>query len=216
MRDVPLIDLTVRESLVVQLPSWGSPLVETVEGTLIWAGENADRKNVVFGFDAFNLEASRFALFIPASPILLSRCLEWLDVPHTTVQPNVVTVGTPVKIFLTEPEAEDDISVRLPDGSVTEVSSESAPIIFTNTSLVGVYTVFVHDRQVGRFAVNLLESQDSGSSPPQPGEERVESDPAGIPPADHLQEVDREIWKYTACLGVLLLLIEWWVYHRNR
>ncbi len=216
MRDVSLIDLTVRESLVVQLPSWGSPLVETVEGALIWAGENADRKYVVFGFDAFNLEASRFALLIPSTPILMSRCLEWLDVPRTTVQPNVVTVGTPVKIFLTEPEAEDGISVRLPDGSVTDVSSESTPIIFTNTSLVGVYTVFAHDRQVGRFAVNLLGSQESDIFSPQPGEEWVESDPAGIPPADHLQEVDREIWKYTACLGVLLLLIEWWVYHRNR
>ena len=47
MRDVPLIDLSVKESLVVRLPSWGSPLVETVEGALIWAGENANRKYVV-------------------------------------------------------------------------------------------------------------------------------------------------------------------------
>ena len=215
MRDVPLIDLSVKESLVVRLPSWGSPLVETVEGALIWAGENANHKYVVFGFDAFNLDASRFALLIPSAPILLSRCLEWLDVPNTTVQPNVATVGTPVKIFLTDLEAQDDVTVQLPDGSVMDVSSESTPIIFTNTSLVGVYTVFVRDRQVGRFAVNLLDSHESGGSLPQPVEGRGESGSAATATADHLQEVDREIWKYTACLGVLLLLIEWWVYHRN-
>ena len=120
-----------------------------------------------------------------------------------------------MKIFLTDLEAQDDVTVQLPDGSVTDVSSESTPIIFTNTSLVGVYTVFVRDRQVGRFAVNLLDSHESGGSSPQPVEGRGESGSAATATADHLQEVDREIWKYTACLGVLLLLIEWWVYHRN-
>ena len=215
MRDVPLIDLSVKESLIVRLPNWGSPLVETVEGSLIWSGEDANRKYVVFAFDAFNLETSRFALSIPSAPILLSRCLEWLAVPNTAIQPDVVKVGTAVKILLTDLGAEDHVTVQLPDGSVTDVSSRSTPIIFANTSLVGLYTVFVHDRQVGRFAVNLLESQESGISSPQLGEDRGESGSDGTPPANHLQEVNREIWKFTACLGVLLLLIEWWVYHRN-
>ena len=120
-----------------------------------------------------------------------------------------------MKILLTDLGAEDHVTVQLPDGSVTDVSSRSTPIIFANTSLVGLYTVFVHDRQVGRFAVNLLESQESGISSPQLGEDRGESGSDGTPPANHLQEVNREIWKFTACLGVLLLLIEWWVYHRN-
>ena len=216
MRDVSLIDLSVKESLVAQLPSWGSPLAETVEGALIWAGENANRKYVVFGFDAFNLETSRFALLIPSAPILLSRCLEWLAVPNTTVQPDVAKVGTPVKILLSDPEAEDDVTVQLPDGLVTAVSSGATPIIFADTSLVGLYSVSVNNRQVGRFAVNLLDSQESGISSPQRVVDGAESGPAGTPPADHLQEVNREIWKFTACLGVLLLLIEWWVYHRNK
>lgn len=216
MRDVSLIDLSVKESLVAQLPRWGSPLAETLEGALIWAGEDANRKCVVFGFDAFDLETSEFALLIPSAPIFLSRCLEWLAVSNTTVQPDVVRVGTPVNITFSELEAEDDVTVRLPDGSVTDVSSRSTPVIFADTSLVGVYTVFVGDHEAGRFAVNLLDSQDSGSSLLQRREGQVESDPDETPPANHLQEVNREIWKYTACLGVFLLLMEWWVYHRNR
>lgn len=215
MQDVSLIDLSVRESLVFRLPSWGNPLAETVERALIWNGEDADRKVVVFGFDAFDLGISQFALRIPSAPILLSRCLEWLAVPNTVIQPDVVKVGAPVKILLNDLDANDDVTVQSPDGSVTEISSRTPPIIFADTSLVGLYTVFVGDRQVGGFAVNLLDSQDSGSSSPQPREERVESDPAGAPSADRLQEVNHEIWKYTACMGVLLLLIEWWVYHRN-
>ena len=216
MRDVPLIDLSVKESLIVQLPSWGNPLVESVNGALIWSGEDANRKYVVFGFDAFNLEASKFALLIPSAPILLSRCLEWLAVPNTPIQPDVVKVGTPVKITLNDPEAEDDVTVRLPDGSVANVSSQSAPTVFADTSLVGLYTAFVGDRQVGQFAVNLLDPERTGHlfASPREGVGR-KSDSDGMPPANRVQEVNREFWKYTACLGLLLLLIEWWVYHRN-
>ena len=215
MRDVPFIDLSIKKSLVVQLPSWGIPLVESVAGALIWSGENANRKYVVFGFDAFNLETSKFALSIPSAPILLSRCLEWLAVPHTAIHPDLVQVGTPVKIILNDPETEDDVTVRLPDGSVTSVSSQSAPTVFADTSLVGLYTVFVGDRQAGQFAVNLSDSEQSDISPPGLAEGRKETESAETPPANHLQEVNREVWKYTACLGLLLLLIEWWVYHRN-
>ena len=193
----------------------GIPLVESVAGALIWSGENANRKYVVFGFDAFNLETSKFALSIPSAPILLSRCLEWLAVPHTAIHPDLVQVGTPVKINLNDPETEDNVTVRLPDGSVTSVSSQSAPTVFADTSLVGLYTVFVGNRQVGQFAVNLLDSEQSDISPPVPAEGRKETESAETPPANHLQEVNREVWKYTACLGLLLLLIEWWVYHRN-
>ncbi|MDE0503234.1 MAG: BatA and WFA domain-containing protein [Candidatus Poribacteria bacterium] len=215
MRDVPLIDLSVRESLVVQLPTWGRSLAETEKGALIWWGEHANRRYVVFAFDAFNLETSRFALLIPSGPILLSRCLEWLTVSNTTVQPDVVKVGTPVKITLSDQEAEEGVTVQLPDGSTTDISSQTSPITFAGTSLVGVYTVSIRERQIGRFAVNLLDSQESGGSSPQSGQERVESDPEGAPLGNQAQEVNREIWKYTACLGIFLLLIEWWVYHRN-
>ena len=215
MRDVPLLDLTVKESLIMRLPTWGSPLVESVEGALIWSGETANRKFVVFGFDAFSLEISRFALTIPEAPILLSRCLEWLSVPHTVVQPDVVKVGTPVKIALTDLEAADGVRVHSPDGSVTEASSRSAPIIFSDTSRLGLYTVFVGDRQAGQFAVNLLNPQESDISPPRLAEERKESDSDDVFGANGVQDVNHEIWRYTACLAALLLLIEWWVYHRN-
>ena len=85
-------------------------------------------------------------LDITSAPILLSSCLEWLGVPNATVQ--------------------------LPEGSVAKVSSRARPIIFPNTSTVGVYTVFVGDRQAGRFAANLLELQDLGGSSPEGEEER--------------------------------------------
>ena len=131
-----------------------------------------------------------WCLDITSAPILLSSCLECLTVPNATVQ--------------------------LPDGSVTKVASRAEPILFPNTSTVGVYTVFAGDSKVGRFAVNLLDLKESRGFSSQPVEDRGKSDLVGTPTADHLREVDREIWKYTACLGVLLLLIEWWVYHRNR
>ena len=116
-------------------------------------------------------QVGRFAVNQRLPPIIYS-CLEWLAVPNTAIQPDVVKVGTPVKILLTDPGAEDDVTVQLPDDSVTAISSGATPIIFADTSLVGLYTVFVQDRQVGRFAVNLLSSQESSISSPQLGEDQ--------------------------------------------
>ena len=48
MRDVPLLDLTVKESLIMRLPTWGSPLVESVEGSvnLEWGNRQSEDRRL--------------------------------------------------------------------------------------------------------------------------------------------------------------------------
>ena len=92
MRNVSLLGLEVKESLICELPIWGIPLVETARAPLIWLGTQVDRsyvlhekktrKVIVFAFDPFDLQISRFALFdrsIASTPILMAQCFEWLD-----------------------------------------------------------------------------------------------------------------------------------------
>lgn len=216
MRDVSLINLQVKESLIPQLPIWGIPLVETTHAPLIWFGEHAKRKVVVFAFDAFDLQISRFALLIPSAPIFMSRCLEWLSTPKTPIQPDVVKVGTPVRIVLDHLDEVDSIAVELPDGSRTNIVAQSATIVFADTSHVGVYTVSVDNRRIGQFFVNLLNRQESNISAPQRDDNQREAGSIEEHRVSHTQQVNREVWKYTACLGLFLLVMEWWLYHRNR
>ena len=215
MRDVSLIDLEVKASLQVQLPLWGIPLVETNHAPLIWLGEQDKGKMVVFAFAPFDLDVSNFATSIPSAPILISQCLGWLGSATSPIQPNLVKTGEPVKIRLEHINEVEWVTVQTPNGDVQELQTRDSRIVFTDTTQIGVYTVFVDGEPLGRFAANLLNPQESDLSLPQLGDnsntvadtEQVQS---------NLPEVNREIWGYAAVFALLLLILEWWIYHQNR
>ena len=215
MRDVSLIDLDVKASLQVQLPLWGIPLIETNQTPLIWIGEQDNQKVVVFAFDPFDLDVSNFATSIPSAPILMSQCLEWLGAATAPIQPDLVKTGEPVKIYLEHIGEVERITVQTPNDDIQELQVRDSRIVFTDTTQVGVYTVFVNGEPFGRFAANLLNPQESDLSPPQ-----LVDDPNAVmdsgPVRSGLPEVNREIWAYAAFLALLLLIVEWWVYHQNR
>ncbi|MBI1927543.1 BatA domain-containing protein [Candidatus Poribacteria bacterium] len=225
MRDVSLIDLSVKESLNCQLPIWGIPLVETTQQTpLIWLGEDGDRKVIVFAFNPFDLKVSPFALFeqsIASAPILISQCLEWLAPAPGPIQPDAVKTGEPVSIRLDHPDEVERVAVQSPDGTQANLTGKPSQIIFTETDQIGVYTVFVDGQPLGRFAVNLLNAQESDLSPPQLVEGDGEITDANMngeqmqPEPQSQIRVNREIWGYAAFFALSLLVVEWWVYHRN-
>ena len=222
MRDVSLIDLEVKVSLRCQLPTWGIPLVETTQTPLIWLGEHSQRKVVVFAFDPFDFEISSFALFkrsIAAAPILMSQCLEWLGPTAAPIQPDAVKVGEPVKIRLDHPNEVNRVTVQLPQGVQVDIQERTSPITFAETTQIGIYTVFVNDEQLGRFAVNLLNAQESNLSPSDLTANSAEialiDDMDAEWEISDLPTVNWEIWQYAAFFALLLLVVEWWIYHRN-
>ena len=226
MRDVSLLDLQVKESLICEEPIWGTSLVNTPSGSLIWLGVPTEsggfaqngglEKVVVFAFDPFNLESSQFALSIPGM-ILMSQCLEWLGSGTAPIYPDVVKAGTPVKIRLNTFDAVDRVTVQLPDGTRTALEAGAHPIIFTETTQIGGYTVFVDDAPFGRFVANLLNPTESDLSPLRAADDSQQntSTAAPVEQVQRQPEVNREIWMYVAAFGLLLLAAEWWIYHRN-
>ena len=123
--------------------------------------------------------------------------------------------GEPVRIYLEHISEVERITVQTPDSDVQELQARDSRLVFTDTTQVGVYTVFVDGEPFGRFAANLLNPQESDLSPPQlvddpsagEGTEQVQS---------NLPEVNKEIWAYAVLLALLLLVVEWWIYHQNR
>ena len=215
MRDVSLIDLEVKASLQTQLPLWGLPLVETSQTPLIWIGEQDNQKMVVFAFDPFDLDVSNFATSIPSAPILMSQCLEWLGASTSPIRPNLIRTGESVKIWIEPLSAAEKVIVQMPDGTPRELQPQETQIVFTDTTQIGIYTVFVDGESLGRFAANLLNPEESDLSPPQLADTPNTDMGAGLVQSD-LPEVDREIWAYAAFLALLLLIVEWWGYHQNR
>jgi hypothetical protein len=154
-----------------------------------------------------------------AWPILMANLAEWYR-PQRPVY-NVVdslTPGAPVTI---RPMVEaDEVVIRRPDGSQAMLSLEqSAEVIFVDTAQLGLYQVEV--RQDGRtvqrdaFAVNLFEPAESAIAPA--GELLLKTDEGqAVVSANRRSEIGRrELWTYLAGIGLLILGLEWWYYHRS-
>ena len=215
MTGVSLQGVQVRESWYRELPLWGHSLVETEKGALIWIGERSNSRRLVFEFDAFNLKISDFALTIPDGPRFVYQCLAWFEAGTALLQPLLFQESRTRHAFRTGEQIRIDTTieavgfrVQKPDKTMIELENS----IFTQTDQVGVYTLFANDTELERFTVNLLDSTESAlthsTTAPMSEEGASEVDTG-------LQPIAQEIWRWFALTACLLLVVEWWLYHRN-
>ena len=214
MVDVSIQGLQVLESTYRKLPFSGRSLIETENGALIWFGQESSSLFLVFEFDAFNPEISPFALTVPDGPLFFYHCLEWFEARSAPLQSfefqegqtrHAFRAGEHVRIA---PIGEGStLHVQKPDDKRVKVVDS----IFTETDQVGVYTLFADDRQLERFTVNLLNPKESALS--HSGTAPLGEVPTAI--ESGLQPMTQEVWRWFALMAFLLLLLEWWFYHRN-
>ena len=215
MADVSLQGLPVRESVYRDLPVWGHSLVETERGSLIWLGTQADTQLLVFEFDAFNPEISTFAVSVPG-PLFVYQCLAWFEAGAAPLQPLGLRMGRTRHAF----RAGEQIAIALentdmpfrvqkPDGTMVTLNNA----VFTETDLVGVYTLFADDgRELERFTVNLLDTVTSTLS----HSATVATENISASLETDLQPMAQEVWRFPALLALIVLFVEWWFYHRER
>ena len=97
--------------------------------------------------------------------------------------------------------------MQKPDNKTVEVVDS----IFTETDQVGVYTLFADDKPLERFTVNLMDPKESAL--PHPGAAPTAEVPTAI--EGELQTMTQEVWRIPALLACVVLLLEWWFYHRD-
>ena len=214
MVGVLMQELRVLESTYRKLPLSGRSLIETEKGALIWFGQEASSQFLVFEFDAFNLDISSFALTVPDGPLFFYHCLAWFEARSTPLQSfefqegqtrHAFRAGEHVRIA---PIGEGvTLHVQKPDNKTVEVVDS----VFTETDQVGVYTLFADDGQLERFTVNLMDPEESAL--PHPGTAPTAEVPTAI--ESGLQPMPQEVWRIPVVLACVVLLLEWWFYHRD-
>ena len=214
-RNVSLDGLNIKKSLKRVLPLWGEPLIESEKSVLIWMGMNANSKYLVFEFDAFNPEISDFPFTIPDVPIFIYRFLSWFEssnvpIRSLTLQQNSIGqfFKTGETLMIDIPSQETAVvKVQKPDGNRIELQEN----LFTETNQIGIYSVFIEDILYERFAVNLLDENESApdiSTVDHKANEQVSG-------KEYLQPILHEVWQWVALFAVCLLFCEWWFYHRS-
>jgi von Willebrand factor type A domain/Aerotolerance regulator N-terminal len=121
----------------------------------------------------------------------------------------------PGQIVPLRPAAEKEIRLTMPGASVPTIlqRGKRPDIIFSGTDKLGVYTAewgTGKTTQTRRFAVNLLDAEESNLAPVNQfkiGAIEVTSGEA--------RRVPLELWKLAIVLGLIVAMIEWWIYNRR-
>ncbi len=190
---------------------WATPIVSTLGGDVIVAGENRGRQVAILGF---NLLDSDFPLQI-AFPIFMSNAIEWMTPANIISGGTAFSVGDVVRI--NPPLEATSIRVILPDGSSQELAVTGDTVAFADTLQHGFYTVdILLDDEVSStqvMTVNLFGAGESNITPLAEGTLNLGG--GELDPEAEEQFGFREWYRPLLILALLVLLYEWYVYFQR-
>jgi hypothetical protein len=214
LTDSPLLQFVdwsnvhVRRSQLISAP-WAQPLVSAEGGPLLLTGERGGYRTAII---TFRLQDSDLPLQI-AFPVLMANITGWLNPGRAFDTPTGLNPGSPVNI--TPGAGTTQVLVEKPDGTLWTADVGDEAIIFGETAEPGLYHVRLRDtngeQAAGSFAVNLFSPAESAVGPAEAiilGQTAVET-------ADENDVGQRELWPFLAAVAFVVLLVEWWVYHRG-
>lgn len=206
-RFAPWNDIRFSQSQFVTVKPWGKELVEAERTPLVVAGEQGGKRVIWCGFDLGNTDLPLRVTF----PIFINNALHWLAAPRGSA---TASQSTPRRagetIALDIPAGTKQVAISAPDKSTRRVPTASSPLLYDSTRQVGVYTAAAGDWK-RTFAVNLL---NAGESDLKPKDSLKVQDGEAIG-GESRARANRELWSYVVLVGLLLLGVEWWVFHRG-
>ena len=129
----------------------------------------------------------------------------WSENAHIRAPWSSVGVPLPIPVS-TDVER---VIVEAPDGRLEEVRAWEGHAYFGGTRLSGVYTARAGDRSE-RFCVNLTDSAETRIGPKPTYEVGAEAAALATPPTR-----PTEVARWFAMVVLILLVVEFWVYHRR-
>jgi hypothetical protein len=143
-------------------------------------------------------------------PIFIANAVEWLN-PATALSKQLqVKAGDPFRLPLLEPQSSAQITY--PDGTTKTLKLDPTAneFVFGDTYKTGVYRLRLGTNDMV-FCVNLLDAAESNIKP----RDALQLGKYTRVTATTRQRTNMEVWRTIATLGLLMLLAEWWYYHRR-
>ena len=136
-------------------------------------------------------------------PILLANAMSWLAGKDSPATERAIRAGQPATIQTSSPSAR----ITTPDGDTREVAAREGSIVFADTLRTGTYEV----KAAPPFAVSLLSEAESNTAP----RDSIKTRAGSVSGQRATFSSEREAWRWIAVLGLAVLTIEWWAYHRR-
>ncbi|HNB50644.1 MAG TPA: VWA domain-containing protein [Anaerolineales bacterium] len=199
----------VSQAKQVNLPDWGRVLINTDTTPLVFVGETGGRRVAVVTFDLHDSDLPLQVTF----PILFSNLLNYLSPPNAFDAPNGLVPHQGITI---QPEpGVEGIAIASPSGQVYTPLIEDGSVFFQATGELGLYAAnYLPADQFPAefFAVNLFAPEESNIRPATD----IRVGLSAVSPQQENELGNRELWPWLAALALVILLAEWWVYHRRQ
>lgn len=206
-RFAPWNDLRFAQSLAVKVKPWGRAIVEAENTPLIVSGERGGKRVIWCGFD---LRDSDLPLRV-AFPIFVTNSLRWLSTPRgqSAEEGASLRAGQPIPILA--PQDAREITVKAPGGSTERLPvRDDEPVLYDRASRIGIYQA-QSGNWTQSFAVSLLNKAESDLTP----QDALKFGSKGAVTAENRARTNRELWGYLVVVALLVLGVEWWVFHRG-
>lgn len=206
LRFVNFDNVQIAEALSVQSPPWAISLVDSPNTPLLLAGELKRQRVVWIGFDTLQ---STWPLRI-SFPIFIANAVEWLNPASDKAAQLTIRSGDPFRLAL--PEGVASAEITLPDGSARTRAPDVArrELLFGETQRQGVYKVKAGTNEV-IFCANLLDSLETDTTP----RNAIQFGSLVKVASSTTRQANLEVWRWFALTAFLVLLFEWWYYHRR-
>lgn len=211
---VKLNTMRVGRAQILEPPPWGRTLVEAEGGPLLVAGQTEKRRIAILTFD---LHQSDLPLQIDF-PILMVNLTRWLLPSSGAVSGAAQGQSLQAQQGFALPSATsaDALLVNTPAGETVSLPPTQAT--FSETEDLGIYRIFAEEPGqenptfLTEFVVNLLDETETNLKPQDAKRVATDGPTAAAPQAltGHW-----EWWGGLAVAGLVVLLVEWWVYWRG-
>lgn len=236
LRYVDLSTTHIAQATQLELPDWARTVIPGPKGaSLLYAGSRAGLPTAVLAFEPRQSDLPLQVAF----PILLANLTGEL-LGGSTAPAEAIQPGTPVSLAI--PSAASGIAVTRPDGSTVELvpgTGLASAVTFAGTDLPGIYTVTPHLQPAAsaapsasasapptdpntpvRFAVALFDVDESTIAPGAAASIERLGTAASPAPGTGGATTERpsardELWVPIVLLVLLVLSIEWAVFHRD-
>lgn len=205
MQHVKWDNVHILKARKVTVPTWARVLVEAEGGPLVFAGETGGRRVAVLTFDLHDSDLPLLVTY----PILMSNLINHLAPAQAFSAPDGLRPG---ETLVVKPSGGDAvIAIDDPNGKRYAATATEAGVVFVDTHMLGVYTVVSNQSVLGAFAVNLFNPAESNIRPAQV----IRVGQSDVTASAREEQGKLEIWPWLAAAAFVLLLIEWWIYHRG-
>ncbi|MCX7804748.1 MAG: BatA and WFA domain-containing protein [Planctomycetota bacterium] len=209
MRFVNLGNVDIAKAIRLSAPRSARELAWARDFPLISAMDTDRMRIVAVAFDPLDSNWPLRTSF----PIFMRNALLWLVEGSPRHRATVLRTGDPI-VFPPESKDAGEVEVTDPSGGKTQLKlSAENRTFFRDTWRAGIYTAELPGRGEGRrvFAVNLADGAESNVA----AGKKIELPDRAIESRAADEESSREIWRHLAFALLLLLAVEWWVYHRR-